>query len=490
MSENAQLERERFLAGSILNTGPEAFGLLKKYGVGVGMLQDPLAVRVWREAERREAEIPGEWEGGNVQFAVIAQSPESEAELLSAQSLATTLARLEVEAREIVAADARRRSIALAGEFVDCLNGGRDPRAPLARLVDIYKGGALQGTAAKEKPFQSAVKFSDFMRQEIEIPPPVVEGFLLRTEVTLLSAEPKIGKTWVLLQLAHCVAAGVAFLGWRTEPGAVLYINGEVGAGAMQQRARMVAERLGVEDPPVYFVNALDEPMPLTLQTLERRIKATVAALGVAGKVALVILDPLYVVMGGLDENSASDVSGACLTFKRIGHDLNAAVVVAHHTGKGDPAGKTANDRSRGSSAFAATVDNPLSLIRKSEDAEAKVAQLGGRWRNLPDMMPHDLRFSRESCLWENLGEAEPMETQGGVRGRPALYTVESLVELFEGNTELFLRRQDFVNKGIGKNVITSLLNQACETHRLVRTRSSSGDVYRLPLDGEEFGAG
>ncbi len=485
------VNKERFVIGSILNDGPVALAELKRAGLTDPMLVDPLARRVWRIAAKLEADRPGEWGGVDVYAVAEAQAPECLDDLGRAQTESGVVpSLLGVYVRDVIAEHGRRQALVMAGELVDCLKARQNPRALLGSLVDLYNGGTLAGAAAKEKPFKTVVGFSEFMAQELEIPPPIVEGFLLRTEVTLLSAEAKLGKTWALLQLAECVAAGRPFLGWRTEPGAVLYINMEVGAAMMQQRARMVAERLGVADPPVYFVNALDEPMPLTLQTLERRIKATVTALGLAGKVALVILDPLYVVLGGLDENSASDISGACLTFKRIGHDVNAAVVVAHHVGKGDPAGRRVNDRSRGSSAFSGSVDNPLSLTLKTEDAEGKVAQLAGRWRNLPGLPPHDLRFSSATGLWENLGEAEPMEAQGIGRGRPALYTVETLVEMFEGNTELFMRRQDFINKGIGKNVITSLLNTACETHRLVRTRSSSGDVYRLPLDGEEFGAG
>ncbi len=482
--------REHFIAGCILNNGPEAFGLLKKCGVGVGMLQDPLAVRVWREAERQEGTHPGEWEGGNVLLAITEKAPEVEAELLSAQSLATSPAYLEAEARKIVAADAQRQGIALAEALVDCLKGGRDLHAPLARLVDLYRGGALHGATAKEKPFVTAVRFGEFIAQNIEVPPPIVDGFLLRTEVTLLSAEAKLGKTWFLLQLAECVAAGIPFLGWRTEPGAVLYLNMEVGAAMMQQRARMVAERLGIEDPPVYFVNALDEPRQPTIQTLEAKVKATVAELEEKhGRQSfnLLVIDPFYALAVGLDENSASEVSGACRAFKRLAHDVNAALVVAHHTGKGDPSGKRVNDRSRGSSAFSGAVDNPLSMTLKTEDAEGKVAQLAGRWRNLPGLPPHDLRFSSATGLWEDLGEAEPMGAQGGGvgRGRPALYTVEGIVEMFADAPDGFLRRQDFIDKGVGKNAITPLLNRAVEMGRIVRTRSSSGDVYRLAEVGD-----
>lgn len=483
-------DREKFLAGCILNNGPEAFDLLRKCGVAVGMLRDPLAVRVWREAEKQETEHPGEWEGGNVVLAIMENAPECEADLLTAQSQATTVAKLESEAREIVAADAGRRGVELAGELAECLKGGRSPRAVLASLVDLYNGGTLAGAAVKEKPFSTVVRFGDFMAQTLEIPPAVVEGFLLRSEVTLLSAEAKLGKTWFLLQLAECVAAGIPFLGWRTVPGAVLYLNMEVGAAMMQQRARMVAERLGVEDPPVYFVNALDEPRPPTLKTLESKVKATVAALEAKhGRLAfaLVIIDPFYALAVGLDENSASEVSGACRAFKRVAHEVNAAVVVAHHTGKGDPSGRRVCDRSRGSSAFSGAVDNPLSLTLKTEDADGKVAQLAGRWRNLPGLPPHDLRFDSAIGLWEDLGEGEPMGPQGGGggRGRPALYTVEGLVEMFKDAPEGFMRRQDFIDKGVGKNAITPLLNEAVELGRIVRTRSGSGDVYRLAEVGD-----
>lgn len=47
---------------------------------------------------------------------------------------------------------------------------------------------------------------------------------LLPEGLTLLCGQPKIGKSWFVLQLCICVALGVRFMGFNTQPCDVLYL--------------------------------------------------------------------------------------------------------------------------------------------------------------------------------------------------------------------------------------------------------------------------
>jgi len=58
--------------------------------------------------------------------------------------------------------------------------------------------------------------------------PPVIHGLLHRGDKGALGSGSKMGKTWLLLDLAVSVANGSDFLHWPTTQGQVLYVNFEL----------------------------------------------------------------------------------------------------------------------------------------------------------------------------------------------------------------------------------------------------------------------
>jgi len=53
----------------------------------------------------------------------------------------------------------------------------------------------------------------------------LVEGFLPQQSIAIAAGDSTIGKSALVCQLALCVAAGVPFLGMKTNPGTVLYFD-------------------------------------------------------------------------------------------------------------------------------------------------------------------------------------------------------------------------------------------------------------------------
>ena len=67
----------------------------------------------------------------------------------------------------------------------------------------------------------------------------VVEGFL-PSGTFILSGQPKIGKSFLMLMLCWCVAEGKPFLGFETRKSEVLYLTLEDTDARIQERlARM-----------------------------------------------------------------------------------------------------------------------------------------------------------------------------------------------------------------------------------------------------------
>ena len=66
----------------------------------------------------------------------------------------------------------------------------------------------------------------------------IVDNFMKSSGIYCLVARPKVGKSLFGLQLAHSIANGTIFLGFKTNPSPVLYISTEMSS--MQ-----ICERIG-----------------------------------------------------------------------------------------------------------------------------------------------------------------------------------------------------------------------------------------------------
>ncbi len=322
-------------------------------------------------------------------------------------------------------------------------------------------GGAL--------PTIALVPDGELCARNSPLPPPIIEGLVNRGEVTLLSAGSKAGKSWLGLQAAKCVGAGIPFLDFPTVQGIAVYLNTEIQGAAWEERCRQQNAALGIEAPQVF--HASTRGLELTIHNVIPAIKAALAAAGLS-RVDLFFIDPYYTLTAGMDENAAGEVAVVMLGLQKLAEELGAAIWIAHHFTKGNAAGKSVLDRASGSGAFARAVDNFLTL---TENGDGKIILEGVR-RNMRSPSPLELEF--EFPVWRVVGEADAIIPPK--LGRPRAYTVETLVGLFNNDPETFLSRQEMIDRGIGRGSIAQLLAEAVETGKLVKTRNQKCDIYRL----------
>ncbi len=163
----------------------------------------------------------------------------------------------------------------------------------------------------------------------------IIEPLLSRGSVSIFYGEPGTKKTYSLLSMAVCVAAGKPWLGMKTRQTRVLIINEESGERRMFGRlgAALRGELVEKDYPlrgyesPLQFISLggfhLDNPTDV-LQ-LERLIKEAGAG--------LVIFDALADLMEG-DENSKQDTQPVLNALRRLAEHTNAALCVIHHANK------------------------------------------------------------------------------------------------------------------------------------------------------------
>lgn len=187
----------------------------------------------------------------------------------------------------------------------------------------------------------------------------LIKGLIDRGAMVVTYGDSNVGKTYVVLDQAIAVAAGVSWNKRPTVAGLVVYVIAEGGQGFMRRVAAYKRDR-GIAELPFAIVPcAVDLFARDSLQDtahLIRLIREQEARFG--QKCTLVVVDTLARAMGAGDENTAADMGAFVINCDRIRAATGAAINLVHHTGK------DASKGARGSSALRAATDTEIEVTR------------------------------------------------------------------------------------------------------------------------------
>lgn len=194
--------------------------------------------------------------------------------------------------------------------------------------------------------------------------PWIIQGLWMADAVGIIGGEPKCGKSFLALDLAVAVAAGVPCLRHfqARQTGPVLLYAAEDAAQIVRQRLEGIAHAAGVNFQTL-DVHVISAPM-LRLDRSEhcKALRATVASL----RPKLLVLDP-FVRLHAIDENVAGEVAPLLGFLRSLQRDHRTAVALVHHARKG--AGHERGGQAlRGSSELHAWGDSNLYLRRQGEN--------------------------------------------------------------------------------------------------------------------------
>lgn len=100
--------------------------------------------------------------------------------------------------------------------------------------------GELPGNASSKPGRKSLIRATDAVElMEMQLPERtlLLDPWLPSGGLAMVYAPRGIGKTYFALEVALCVAGGGQFLSWEAQDsGAVLYLDGEMGRGGLQER--------------------------------------------------------------------------------------------------------------------------------------------------------------------------------------------------------------------------------------------------------------
>lgn len=178
-----------------------------------------------------------------------------------------------------------------------------------------------------------AYEVADFLK--LELPPRrlLLPPWLDSGSLGMVYAPRGVGKTHFAMHLAYAVATGGRFLRWQAPaPTPVLYIDGEMGAAAMQQRWRAIVEQGGEPAPGMLRMLSRDAQLFGELPNLAST-SGLEAISHVFGDAKLVILDNLSSLTHGVKENEAESWEPISQWAIRQ-RALDLSLLFVHHAGK------------------------------------------------------------------------------------------------------------------------------------------------------------
>lgn len=225
-------------------------------------------------------------------------------------------------------------------------NKYRGQRRELAQLWSEVSKAAAQRNHREpqvERGPRELVSFDAFVAQRLPKPRWLVESIWSDTAHGILAGEPKTYKSVISTDLAVSVASGSRFLNHFPVPkkGPVILIQEENEPGEVQDRLRRIAhakaltgkvhvagDTLELEPSrslPIQLLN--NEGFDLTedddMEWLEAQVKAL--------RPVLVVLDPLYLMMPGVDENSAREVTPVLRRLLSLKQSYGVGILIIHH---------------------------------------------------------------------------------------------------------------------------------------------------------------
>lgn len=217
----------------------------------------------------------------------------------------------------------------------------------------------------------------------------IVEG-IIYPGIHILSGDPKIGKSWMMLDMCLAVAKGENFLGRKTEQGQVVYMALEDTFVSLQSRMYELTDEPSENLTFTLLANSIDSGLEEDLRDCKKMFP----------DLKMVVIDTLQKIRNNIDTKYGADYQELSI-LKSIADQLGIAIVLVHHNRKARDSNP--NNLISGTNGIAGCADGLLVFTRNGENAMLHISGRGA-----PSL---ELNLKREKAKWillDDLPESEP----------------------------------------------------------------------------------
>lgn len=336
--------------------------------------------------------------------------------------------------------------------------------------------------APERPPTLDTITAADLQKKDL---PPIkfIVDKLLSVGLNILASPPKYGKSWMVLSLCLAVASGGRFLGYMTNQCGCLYLALEDSQRRLKTRMNKL---LAGKPAPAGFhfatvASPIDGGLFAELEDFLKKHPDT----------GLIVVDTLQRVRGashGKEGAYAADYREVG-SLKAFADQHNVALLLVHHLRKMKDDGDPFNMIS-GTVGISGAADTAMVLTKeKREDSNATFSVVGR------DVESSDtiLQFNKETCYWENLGDADWFAEQQAhqeYQESPLVKTIKKLLEQspdgWEGTAQQLMDAGRFIAHTSLANSTRALSNKLKDIANLLF--DNDGIVYERKSNGSGGG--
>ena len=216
----------------------------------------------------------------------------------------------------------------------------------------------------------------------------IVEG-IIYPGIHILSGDPKIGKSWMVLDMCLAVAKGEDFLGRKTERGQVVYMALEDTFVSLQSRMYELTDEPSENLTFTLLANSIDSGLEEDLRDCKKMFP----------DLKMVVIDTLQKIRNNIDTKYGADYHELSV-LKNIADSLGIAIVLVHYNRKAHDSNP--NNLISGTNGIAGCADGLLVFTRNGENAKLHISG-----RDAPSL---ELNLKREKSKWMLLDDAPESE--------------------------------------------------------------------------------
>lgn len=262
--------------------------------------------------------------------------------------------------------------------------------SPAERKSETTAKTKRRNKSVKENEKLTVIDGETLMDMRLEPTAYAVKTFLPQG-LCILGGAPKIGKSWLVLDLCVRIAKGEAIWNMETKRGTALYLCLEDSYARIQERLNSITD----EVPPNIFFAVCAKTMA---EGLCDQIRAFVSD---HPDTVIAAIDTFQIVRKSDTDISYGNDYQEIRILKALADELKITILLVHHLrkqGDSDPLNKLSGSTGISGAADAAYI---LDISRRSQNG----ATLYCTGRDI-DYREIELRFNKENCLWEVVSDS------------------------------------------------------------------------------------
>ena len=268
---------------------------------------------------------------------------------------------------------------------------------------------------------------------------------LIPAGICVLGGAPKVGKSWLALDLCMKVAKGERFWNQRTRQGTTLYLALEDRFKRVQSRLYTITDEMSPNAHVAVQANRLGDGLCQQILSFLKKYPDTV----------LVVIDTFQIVRGTSSDVTYAGDYGEVRQLKEIADAHGLTILLLHHlrkAGDSDPL-----NRLSGSTGLTGAMDAVYVLDRKRGDATAVLTCTG---RDIEDRKL-DLEMDGKNSTWTLLKDSMDEEDHSLPEEVTKLVEYMRGQKVYDGNnTELTERFNSFASLSLAPKSLKQKMNR------------------------------